>query len=161
MAALMACAHAKFTGDVGVCLATSGPGAIHLLNDLYDAKLDHRSAAGVGGHAHAGSRCASGRSRSRTGPSATADTASTAASARSTATHTSSSGWRMGTRREDSVIDADHRVWGAPNLFVCDGSVMPTQGAANPASTIMALASRLAERLAAKRLDPARAVAAA
>jgi pyruvate dehydrogenase (quinone) len=40
MAALMACAHAKWTGEVGVCLATSGPGAIHLLNGLYDAKLD-------------------------------------------------------------------------------------------------------------------------
>jgi pyruvate dehydrogenase (quinone) len=42
MCAFMACAHAKFTGDVGVCLATSGPGAIHLLNGLYDAKLDHQ-----------------------------------------------------------------------------------------------------------------------
>ena len=42
MAAFMACAHAKFTGEVGVCLATSGPGAIHLLNGLYDAKLDHQ-----------------------------------------------------------------------------------------------------------------------
>jgi pyruvate dehydrogenase (quinone) len=41
MAAFMACAHAKFTGETGVCLATSGPGAIHLLNGLYDAKLDH------------------------------------------------------------------------------------------------------------------------
>ena len=39
-AALMACAHAKFTGRLGVCLATSGPGGIHLLNGLYDAKLD-------------------------------------------------------------------------------------------------------------------------
>lgn len=39
-AAFMACAHAKFTGKLGVCLATSGPGAIHLLNGLYDAKLD-------------------------------------------------------------------------------------------------------------------------
>src|SRR4029078_8881966 len=38
-AAFMACAHAKWTGEVGVCLATSGPGAIHLLNGLYDAKL--------------------------------------------------------------------------------------------------------------------------
>jgi choline dehydrogenase-like flavoprotein len=46
------------------------------------------------------------------------------------------------------VVDADHRVWGVPNLFVADGSVMPTQGSANPALTIMALASRLAERLA-------------
>jgi pyruvate dehydrogenase (quinone) len=42
MAAFMACAHAKFTGEVGVCLATSGPGAIHLLNGLYDAKMDHQ-----------------------------------------------------------------------------------------------------------------------
>ncbi|HEX3737689.1 MAG TPA: thiamine pyrophosphate-requiring protein [Solirubrobacterales bacterium] len=42
MAAFMACAHAKFTGEVGVCMATSGPGAIHLLNGLYDAKLDHQ-----------------------------------------------------------------------------------------------------------------------
>ncbi|MGE8686006.1 MAG: thiamine pyrophosphate-requiring protein [Achromobacter sp.] len=41
-AAFMACAHAKFTGQVGVCMATSGPGAIHLLNGLYDAKLDHQ-----------------------------------------------------------------------------------------------------------------------
>jgi pyruvate dehydrogenase (quinone) len=42
MCAFMACGHAKFTGRVGVCLATSGPGAIHLLNGLYDAKLDHQ-----------------------------------------------------------------------------------------------------------------------
>jgi pyruvate dehydrogenase (quinone) len=42
MASLMACAHAKFSGEVGVCIATSGPGAIHLLNGLYDAKLDHQ-----------------------------------------------------------------------------------------------------------------------
>lgn len=40
MAAFMACAHAKFTGQVGVCMATSGPGAVHLLNGLYDAKMD-------------------------------------------------------------------------------------------------------------------------
>ena len=62
-------------------------------------------------------------------------------------------GCRMGTSPDNSVIDADHRVWGVPNLFVCDGSVMPTQGSANPALTIMALASRLGERLAAKRVD--------
>ncbi len=42
MAAFMASAHAKFTGEVGVCLATSGPGAVHLLNGLYDARLDHQ-----------------------------------------------------------------------------------------------------------------------
>src|SRR6185503_11298318 len=41
-AAFMACAHAKFTGEVGICMATSGPGAIHLLNGLYDAKMDHQ-----------------------------------------------------------------------------------------------------------------------
>jgi pyruvate dehydrogenase (quinone) len=41
MAAFMATAHAKFTGEVGLCYATSGPGAIHLLNGLYDAKADH------------------------------------------------------------------------------------------------------------------------
>jgi pyruvate dehydrogenase (quinone)/pyruvate oxidase len=40
-AAFMACAHAKATGRIGVCLATSGPGGIHLANGLYDAKLDH------------------------------------------------------------------------------------------------------------------------
>src|ERR671924_642382 len=39
-AAFMACGYAKFTGRLGVCLATSGPGAIHLLNGLYDAKMD-------------------------------------------------------------------------------------------------------------------------
>ncbi|HET9149356.1 MAG TPA: thiamine pyrophosphate-requiring protein [Alphaproteobacteria bacterium] len=41
IAAFAACAHAKWTGEVGVCVATSGPGAIHLLNGLYDAKKDH------------------------------------------------------------------------------------------------------------------------
>jgi pyruvate dehydrogenase (quinone) len=59
MAAFMACAHAKFTGELGVCMATSGPGAVHLLNGLYDAKLDHQpvlaivgqqARAGLGGH---------------------------------------------------------------------------------------------------------------
>jgi pyruvate dehydrogenase (quinone) len=49
MAAFMACAHAKFTGEVGVCLATSGPGAIHLLNGLYDAQLDHQSVVAIVG----------------------------------------------------------------------------------------------------------------
>src|SRR5436190_16884283 len=49
MAAFMACGHAKFTGEVGVCLATSGPGAIHLLNGLYDAKLDHAPVVAIVG----------------------------------------------------------------------------------------------------------------
>ena len=44
-----ACAHAKFTGEVGVCMATSGPGAIHLLNGLYDAKLDHQPVVAIVG----------------------------------------------------------------------------------------------------------------
>ena len=51
MAAFMAAAHAKFTGEVGVCLATSGPGAIHLLNGLYDAKLDHQPVVAIVGQA--------------------------------------------------------------------------------------------------------------
>jgi pyruvate dehydrogenase (quinone) len=49
MTAFMAGAHAKFTGEVGVCLATSGPGAIHLLNGLYDAKLDHQPVVAIVG----------------------------------------------------------------------------------------------------------------
>ncbi|RSN67540.1 thiamine pyrophosphate-requiring protein [Actinomadura sp. WAC 06369] len=49
MAAFMACGHAKFTGEVGCCVATSGPGAIHLLNGLYDAKLDHQPVVAIVG----------------------------------------------------------------------------------------------------------------
>ena len=49
MAAFMAGGHAKFTGEVGVCLATSGPGAIHLLNGLYDAKLDRAPVVAIVG----------------------------------------------------------------------------------------------------------------
>src|SRR5579862_1413696 len=49
MAAFMACGHAKYSGEVGVCLATSGPGAIHLLNGLYDAKLDHQPVVAIVG----------------------------------------------------------------------------------------------------------------
>jgi pyruvate dehydrogenase (quinone) len=49
MAAFMACAHAKFTGEPGICMATSGPGAIHLLNGLYDAKLDHQPVVAIVG----------------------------------------------------------------------------------------------------------------
>ncbi len=48
-AAFMACAHAKFTGEVGVCVATSGPGAIHLLNGLYDARMDHAPVVAIVG----------------------------------------------------------------------------------------------------------------
>jgi pyruvate dehydrogenase (quinone) len=49
LAAFMATAHAKFTGEVGVCIATSGPGAIHLLNGLYDAKADHQPVLAIVG----------------------------------------------------------------------------------------------------------------
>jgi pyruvate dehydrogenase (quinone) len=49
IAAFAATAHAKLTGEVGVCLATSGPGAIHLLNGLYDAKLDHQPVVAIVG----------------------------------------------------------------------------------------------------------------
>jgi pyruvate dehydrogenase (quinone) len=49
MAAFMATAHAKFTGEVGCCMATSGGGAIHLLNGLYDAKLDHQPVVAIVG----------------------------------------------------------------------------------------------------------------
>jgi choline dehydrogenase-like flavoprotein len=53
----------------------------------------------------------------------------------------------MSATPDAGVVGSDHCAWGVPNLFVCDGSVMPTQGAANPALTIMVLASRLAQRL--------------
>ena len=49
LAAFMAAAHPKFTGEVGVCIATSGPGAIHLLNGLYDAKADHQPVLAIVG----------------------------------------------------------------------------------------------------------------
>src|SRR5579862_8989544 len=51
-AAFMACGHAKFTGEVGVCIATSGPGAIHLLNGLYDAKMDHQPVVAIVGQTY-------------------------------------------------------------------------------------------------------------
>src|SRR5215218_6881873 len=51
-AALMACGYAKFTGKLGVCLATSGPGGIHLLNGLYDAKLDGQPVLAITGQTY-------------------------------------------------------------------------------------------------------------
>jgi pyruvate dehydrogenase (quinone) len=51
-AAFMACAYAKFTGRIGVCIATSGPGGIHLLNGLYDAKMDHAAVLAITGMQH-------------------------------------------------------------------------------------------------------------
>jgi choline dehydrogenase-like flavoprotein len=61
-------------------------------------------------------------------------------------------GCAMASSPQTGVVDSDQRVWGVPNLFIADGSVMPTQGSANPALTIMALASRLAERLGSRRV---------
>src|SRR5213082_2782979 len=49
-AAFMACAYAKYTGKLGVCLATTGPGGIHLLNGLYDAKADGQAVLAITGH---------------------------------------------------------------------------------------------------------------
>ena len=51
MAAFMACAHAKFTGEVGVCMATSGPGATHLITGMYDARMDHQPMLVIAGQA--------------------------------------------------------------------------------------------------------------
>jgi choline dehydrogenase-like flavoprotein len=56
-------------------------------------------------------------------------------------------GARMSASPEKGVVDASHRVWGIDNLLITDGSVLPTQGSANPALTIMALAARCADLL--------------
>jgi choline dehydrogenase-like flavoprotein len=61
----------------------------------------------------------------------------------------------MGFTPEDSVVDSTHRAWEVPNLFVADGSVFPTEGAANPALVIMALSDRLAGLLKEKRVSRA------
>ncbi|MFD0526721.1 GMC family oxidoreductase [Kitasatospora arboriphila] len=58
-------------------------------------------------------------------------------------------GCRMAARPEDGVVDRDLRSFAVPNLMITDGSVLPTQGSANPALTIMALVDRAAQRLAA------------
>ncbi|MGH9207127.1 MAG: GMC oxidoreductase, partial [Acidimicrobiales bacterium] len=65
-------------------------------------------------------------------------------------------GARMGTSPANSVVDANQRSWAVPNLYLSDGSVCPTQGSANPALTIMALASRLGAHLASKQPASAR-----
>lgn len=56
MAAFMASAYAKFTGELGVCLSTGGPGASHLVTGLYDAKLDHAPVLAITGQASSSSR---------------------------------------------------------------------------------------------------------
>ena len=58
-------------------------------------------------------------------------------------------GCRMGTEPADSVTDANGRVWGFDNLWVCDGSLMPTGGGVNPAMTILANAARIGDRIVA------------
>jgi choline dehydrogenase-like flavoprotein len=58
-------------------------------------------------------------------------------------------GCRMGFTPDDSVTDANGRTWDIPNLWVCDGSLLPTGGGANPSLTIMALACRIGDRIAA------------
>jgi choline dehydrogenase-like flavoprotein len=62
-------------------------------------------------------------------------------------------GCRMGFGAEDSVVDSSQRAWEVPNLLIADGSVFPTEGAANPALIIMALSDRLADLLKRKRLS--------
>jgi choline dehydrogenase-like flavoprotein len=62
-------------------------------------------------------------------------------------------GCRMGFSADDSVVDSSQRAWEVPNLFVADGSVFPTEGAANPALVIMALSDRLAGLLKEKRVS--------
>lgn len=59
MAAFMAAGHAKFTGELGVCLSTGGPGATHLLTGLYDAKMDHAPVLAIAGQAETTARGAS------------------------------------------------------------------------------------------------------
>ncbi|MGI9119810.1 MAG: GMC family oxidoreductase, partial [Acidimicrobiales bacterium] len=56
-------------------------------------------------------------------------------------------GCRMGTDAASGVVDADLRSFAVPNLYITDGSVLPTQGSANPALTIMAVVARCADRL--------------
>ena len=58
-------------------------------------------------------------------------------------------GCRMGVTPEDSVTDGDGRTWDIPNLWICDGSLFPTGGGANPSLTIMAMACRTGDRMAA------------
>ena len=60
-------------------------------------------------------------------------------------------GCRMGFDAKSSVVDSDHRAWGVPNLFVCDGSVMPTCGGVNPTSTIQAVALYIADGMIRRR----------
>jgi choline dehydrogenase-like flavoprotein len=60
-------------------------------------------------------------------------------------------GARMAADERDGVVDADCRSFAVPNLLITDGSVLPTQGSANPALTIMAIAARAADRLITRR----------
>jgi choline dehydrogenase-like flavoprotein len=64
-------------------------------------------------------------------------------------------GARMGADERTGVVDGNLRTFAVPNLYVCDGSVTPTQGSANPMLTIMALAARLADHLSDRRGEAA------
>ena len=66
-----------------------------------------------------------------------------------------SAGVRMGADAGHGVVNGDHQSFAVPNLYLVDGSVLPTQGSANPALTIMALAARCADRLRSRsRMGP-------
>jgi choline dehydrogenase-like flavoprotein len=67
-------------------------------------------------------------------------------------------GARMSRTPQTGVVNPDQQVWSIPNLYVVDGSVLPTQGAVNPALTIMALAARAADRLTSRSTSPPRRV---
>jgi choline dehydrogenase-like flavoprotein len=58
-------------------------------------------------------------------------------------------GARMAADERHGVVDSESRTFAVPNLYITDGSILPTQGSANPALTIMALAARAADRLVA------------
>jgi choline dehydrogenase-like flavoprotein len=60
-------------------------------------------------------------------------------------------GARMAAHPSKGVVDRDHRIFGVPNVFVVDGSTLPTQGSANPALTIMAMAARFAQLLGSRK----------
>jgi pyruvate dehydrogenase (quinone) len=121
MAAFETVGFATFSGSLGVCAATSGPGAIHLLNGRYDAKLDHVPVLAVVGQT----------ARSAMGGSYQQEV-------------------DLLTLFKDVCSDYVQMCTVPEQLLsVVDGSTLPTQGAANPALTIMALAARAADRMAA------------
>ena len=119
------------------------------------ARRRDRRVRNAGGEVHALACATTTAPTSPTPPrrcSASGSTPAPRTSSPSTASPTSSAARAWASPPEDSVVDSSHRVWGVDNLFVVDGSVLPTQGAANPALVIMALADRCARLLAEKRV---------